>query len=126
MYCQIGTPNGNNVTFVEEQRIVGRGKFPKIAINDNNQIVEVHEATLTRRIYYNVGYLHNQYIRWERKAVCIGFGRFPAVAVRDNRVVTRTIVLIFDTRHTIALELLMKEEQQLTGVSRGCYLQDLE
>lgn len=87
MYYQIGTPNGNNVTFVEEERIVGGGKFPKVAINDDNQVIEVHEGILTRRIYYNVGHLHNQHIRWERKAVCIGSGRFPAVAVHGNGVV---------------------------------------
>jgi hypothetical protein len=36
MYYQIGTINRDDVNFYEERAIVGSGKYPNVAINDNN------------------------------------------------------------------------------------------
>ena len=89
MYYQIGTINRNDANFYEERLIVGSGKYPNVAISDNNRVVEVHEGTYTctRRIYYNVGPLDNQRVQWQHSPTFISPGRHPAVAVRGNRVV---------------------------------------
>ena len=74
------------MNFYEERIIVGSGKYPNVAINDNNQVVEVHEGT-PRKILYNVGSLENQRVQWQCRSTRLSPGMFPAVAVRGNRVV---------------------------------------
>ena len=85
----------NEVVWSEE-RLVDKGRFPKVAINNNDPatVVEVHEGRLFRRIYCRVGTLNGQYIDWEASSKPICWGRLPAVAIHDNRV-----VVTFDSAH---------------------------
>ena len=80
-----------------EERLLDKGKFPMVAINNNDPaiVVEVHEGRILRRIYCRVGILNGQYIDWELpKPKYLCFGRFPAVAIHENRV-----VVTFDSAH---------------------------
>ena len=88
IYAQVGTVNGDEVDYAEERR-VDSGKFPKVAINNDNRVVEVHEGKYRRKIHYNIGTVNNQRTRvnWKPKPESICWGRFPAVAVCGNRVV---------------------------------------
>ena len=88
MYYQIGTikKRGDDVNFYEERIIVGRGWYPNVAINDNDQVVEVHEGAY-RNVYYNLGPLKNQRVQWQCKSMHLCRGMLPAVAVCGNRVV---------------------------------------
>ena len=64
-----------------------KGKFPKIALNNDGRVVEVHEGRFTRRIYYRVGEVKGGFsITWAQGTRYICWGRFPAVAVHNNRV----------------------------------------
>ena len=89
MYYQVGTLRKNDVNFTERRPLVGSGKFPKVAINDDNLVVEVHEAVFTRDIYFNFGVLDDQRVEWQNKisATYLAPGRFPNVAVRGRRVI---------------------------------------
>ena len=86
VHYQVGTIRGDEVDF-SESRLAGKGRFPKVALNNENQVVQVHEGRFVRRIFYNVGVLNNLHINWGQHSRYVCWGRFPAVAIHDNRVV---------------------------------------
>ena len=86
IHYQVGIINGDEVDF-SESRLAGKGRYPKVAINNENQVIQVHEGRFVRRIYCNVGVVDNFRINWGHHSQCVCWGRFPAVAIHNNRVV---------------------------------------
>ena len=86
IHYQVGIINGDEVDF-SESRLAGKGRYPKVAINNENQVIQVHEGRFVRRIYYNVGVVDNFRINWGHHSQYVCWGRFPAVAIHDNRIV---------------------------------------
>ena len=90
IYYKVGELNGEEINMNEEgSRHLDYGRYPKVAINNENRVVEVHEGRLNRYVYYHVGEIdvHNKTIFWYACVRDLSWGRSPAVAVHGNRVV---------------------------------------
>ena len=87
IYYQVGNLADYRIEWAENDRdhvFCGEGDYPKIAINDNNQVVLVYERRL-REILYRVGVLNGDKIEWGKSSgYCIFAGRHPTVALRND------------------------------------------
>ena len=63
------------------------GDYPKIAVNDNNQVIEVHESQgLRRGVWYRYGTVNvdKKKIEWEKNSTLFDGGKNPAVALGND------------------------------------------
>ena len=89
VFYQTGTISRDEVNWSAEITI-DAGTLPKVAVNDDNCVVVVHEGRLLRKIYHHIGTLDGQRINWANcngKTAHVSWGKFPAVAIYDKRVV---------------------------------------
>ena len=88
MYHQVGTLNRNDVNLLKKEKLWAvENSYPKIAITDADRVIEVHEGTYLRHVFYNVGPLNHKCVQWQHRPMYLSPGRFPVVAVHGNRVV---------------------------------------
>ena len=82
---------GHEMDMCEPQLRLCAGRYPKVAVNNANCVVEVHEGDGYRYVYYRLGVVNEetQRIEWanqgEHQDLC--WGSLPAVAIYENRVV---------------------------------------
>ena len=87
IHYQIGTLLEDfTVRWLEEDKGLssrGDGKFPRVALNNNNTVVVVYESR--RHIHYHLGKLNTKTdkIQWTGQGN-ISWGRYPAVALNDR------------------------------------------
>lgn len=153
LYCRVGHARfednriawGNsNVIGSDEQQHYSKGCRPRVALNNSNIVVVVHESIDSnynrKRCYYRVGVVNNRQcnVEWgsESKLDCgigdefeFGQGSFPGVAINDNN----TVILTYSedknretTRYrlgfidTLSMEIVLPDENQalvIPGVS---------
>ena len=71
-------------------KFLDNGRYPRVAINNENHVVEVHEGNGLRKMYYCVGEINesNSSIKWHSRVPCyLCWGKYPAVALCGDRVV---------------------------------------
>ena len=84
MYYQVGTLANHRIEWSGNDPVYcGKGDYPKIAMNDNNQVVLVYEGNF-RQIYYHVGVLNGDQIDWGETKYPLHNGRYPTVALRSD------------------------------------------
>lgn len=94
IYCHLGTLANHHIEWSRNGPVFyGKGDYPKIAMNDNNLIVVVHEGYF-RSVYYCVGVLNGEEIDWGTPYY-ICSGRYPTVALRNDR----TVVIAYENAY---------------------------
>ena len=94
MYYQLGTLTDHKIEW-KAAIFVGTGAYPKIAINDDNQVILVYEGNFFRDIYYRVGQANGDVINWGEEHLLCG-GRYPTVALRNDG----RFVIAFESKYT--------------------------
>ena len=89
MYSIVGLIERNNISWGNTRpQPITTGHYPKVAINDENTVVEVHKSQWWKTAWYRVGTLdvHTKAIRWCSKDFPIGnpSGCNPAVALTNE------------------------------------------
>ena len=98
LYYQVGSLNRDKMKVDWcELTYLDFGRYSKVAINNANRVVEVHEGAHTRRVFYRIGMVEvpkfgNLNCKWEgERSNFLDWGRYPAVAVHDN-----TVIITYD------------------------------
>jgi C1A family cysteine protease len=83
LYYRVGIINKDTIDWGDSHEYESAGKFPRVAINDQNQIVEVHQSPTLLTCWSTLGKISsNKTITWYT-SYQMDKGRFPAVTI-DN------------------------------------------
>ena len=87
MYSIAGKIDGDMIQWAQTPQYINEGHYPKVAVNDNKVVVEVHKSQMWDTLWYRVGTLNEQTkeIKWSEKDHSLEKGgRNPVVALSND------------------------------------------
>jgi C1A family cysteine protease len=83
LYYRVGRIRDNDIQWGASHQYESSGKFPRVAINNQNQVVEVHQSPTLLTCWSTLGKINNdQTITWYTSHQ-MDKGRYPAISI-DN------------------------------------------
>ena len=86
LYCNVGKiESGGGISWGESSRFDHGGRYPRVAINNDDTVVEVHQSQYSRELHFRVGVVDTarKSIQWGNSR-CYDSGMNPAVALLDG------------------------------------------
>ncbi len=102
------------------KKYLGNGAYPKITLNDNGRVIEVHKGQFFDKCVYRVGWYHsdNREIDWGLSHH-YSFGYFPTVALSNDGIVVSVFQDNLFTKHlNYRIGKLSQVSNEITWISK--------